>query len=899
MTTTNQQGRFTAPLPTGTIRLSRGSNTNDNQPKQIELPSFAALWDMIDTDRGATKGQQYICGPMAKGLNTSQPDKFRGEAHWRQAHLAVNSQFLRFDCDVIPKNMLDPLISSVDEYAGCSYTTSSHTPENPRARLIIALSRPAPRDECIRLGKAFERYLVSRGIMGVEFDRSVYRPEQQCYLPLEDADFIVHEGTVSLNIDELLASEFSRPEDDKGKKCTGIESAQTGFNTLPVDAQRELCEKIKAGLQAHKEVGKTNGYDSAEAKKIADDLSALGAGFNWCWKFNEQSLAAVIADLTKDDVNELDRGQWSARVMLAARFAPICSNDAERILEAVQTWSQGHKCYEGYKADGNNAPELTPHGGAGDPFKDFDDRWSEGERNAHVDNSPFKKLWFLSNIRIPVPQVLLADGSAFNLFEHTYLLELSTEKGLFGDTESTTKADAETAWQTRARIIEQIVNSYNERYFIATEGGRNFVYDEDSMDELNFSNLNRTNTTAFREIRRTQLVQLPTGGTNDNGKPEYQYIPEVELWWKSPKRRAYTGGLRLIPTGKCPSDVYNLWKGFGVDTTQGDASTILQFILGVVCNNSQQSFNYLMGWLAYGVQHPERQAEVAVVMRGGKGIGKGTLGKIMKRIYGTHALQITNVKHLTGNFNGHLRSTLLLFADEAFWAGDKAGESVLKGLVTESTLTIEQKGVDAYPVLNRIKILMASNSEWVVPASADERRFFVLDVSDERQGDHEYWTTINRAINSDECIGAFLSYLLDYNLNNFNIRTPPNTKGLDDQKLSSLDPINAVLFEALEAGELGVNSWPINNPLEYNCASFKSLAVEYCKTHKRHNYDIPNNSSIGKEIKKTFGNIRKRGQTIGKDRPWIYQFPALDEARGMFCSRHRLTAPPWGESDSV
>ena len=47
-------------------------------------------------------------------------------------------------------------------------------------------------------------------------------------------------------------------------------------------------------------------------------------------------------------------------------------------------------------------------------------------------------------------------------------------------------------------------------------------------------------------------------------------------------------------------------------------------------------------------------------------------------------MQIFNSKHLVGAFNGHLRNCLLLFADEAFWAGDKQGESVLKGMLTKT-----------------------------------------------------------------------------------------------------------------------------------------------------------------------------------------------------------------------
>ena len=81
------------------------------------------------------------------------------------------------------------------------------------------------------------------------------------------------------------------------------------------------------------------------------------------------------------------------------------------------------------------------------------------------------------------------------------------------------------------------------------------------------------------------------------------------------------------------------------------------------------------------------------MLRGKKGAGKGTLGQILIRLFHHHALPISNPLHLTGRFNGHLVDVVFLFVDEAFWAGDKAGEGVLKALVTEPTIPIEPKFV--------------------------------------------------------------------------------------------------------------------------------------------------------------------------------------------------------------
>ena len=74
----------------------------------------------------------------------------------------------------------------------------------------------------------------------------------------------------------------------------------------------------------------------------------------------------------------------------------------------------------------------------------------------------------------------------------------------------------------------------------------------------------------------------------------------------------------------------------------------------------------------------------------------------------------------------HMAHCSLLFADEAYWPGDKAGEGELKRLITEPTLVIEPKGVDSFQVRNSLHVIIAGNEEWLVPASGDERRFAVV-----------------------------------------------------------------------------------------------------------------------------------------------------------------------------
>lgn len=435
-------------------------------------------------------------------------------------------------------------------------------------------------------------------------------------------------------------------------------------------------------------------------------------------------------------------------------------------------------------------------------------------------------------------------------------------------------------------IIDTVVKRYNERFFVAPEGSGSYVFEEAWDYELNRSTLRRYRRAAFREVRDNRLVTIPT----QQGSKQ---VPDVDLWLKSPLRRTFEN-IALIPSGECPLDTYNLWRGFGVEAIEGDVTTILDFIEGVICSGNAEYSAYLIRWLAYAVQYSDRQAGVVPVLQGGKGIGKSTIGRVMVKIFGQHGLQITATRHLTGNFNAHLRSTLFLLADEAFYAGDPQGGAVLKGLVTEDYLSIEQKGIDVYQVRNRLKIMMCSNSEWVVPASSDERRYFCLTVSDKHRGDFDYWNRINAWIDNGGA-GAFLHYLLhDVDLTDFNIRAVPQTEALTHQKVQSLEPLPAFLFDALSEGAICGRCWDDVKGVEMPTALFMSGLTEYCQRHPRYRYNIPSARYVGLHLLEMTGATKC--QATGGSRARCYRFPDLSTARETFVSWLRLPSFDWAET---
>jgi hypothetical protein len=212
--------------------------------------------------------------------------------------------------------------------------------------------------------------------------------------------------------------------------------------------------------------------------------------------------------------------------------------------------------------------------------------------------------------------------------------------------------------------------------------------------------------------------------------------------------------------------------------------------------------DYNLRWAAWSFQHAGEQSEAAVVFRGKKGAGKGLWLGTLRRAFGPHGLHITQAAHLTGRFNHHLWTCVYVFADEAFWAGDKQGEAVLKSLITERPMMVEKKGVDSVQGLNRVKLGIASNLDWVVPASQDERRFAVTDNDNQyaigeapEEERKQYFSAISRELEEGGA-AAMLYDLLQMKLGDWHPREVPTTTGLMRQKKESLRG-NYQWFEAL------------------------------------------------------------------------------------------------------
>jgi hypothetical protein len=427
----------------------------------------------------------------------------------------------------------------------------------------------------------------------------------------------------------------------------------------------------------------------------------------------------------------------------------------------------------------------------------------------------------------------------------------------------------------REHCSDPLLSEMNRRHAVIGDlGGKCRVLSE-SFDE--FLGRPHVSYATFEDIRNRYSNRTP-----EQPDAEKKKLRTLGDWWLSHPRRRYYERVLFAP-GQDPPGCYNLWRGFACEARPGDCSLYLRHVRENICRGDERLYGYVTSWMARAVQMPGEPGQVALVMRGERGVGKGEFTKHFGSLFGRHFMPCTNPIHLVGQFNLHLRDTVVLFADEAFYAGDKRHEAVLKGLVTEELLTLEGKFLGTESGRNCLHIIMATNSDWVVPAGRHERRFLVLDVSSDKLQDGTFFGPLNEQMRAGGR-EALLHYLLSLDIASFNPRVVPGTEALQEQKEHSLSPEEEWWHSKLYSGEAAPGrGWPEWLTCEELALDFQSYVLGWGRGQRCSRVRL---TKLLERAGCRRGQLGRRVDSVGPDgrirsvdRPRVYMLPSIERAR--------------------
>jgi hypothetical protein len=445
-------------------------------------------------------------------------------------------------------------------------------------------------------------------------------------------------------------------------------------------------------------------------------------------------------------------------------------------------------------------------------------------------------------------------------------------------------------WFGKTSEVEEAVEELNETHaFVWMQSGSSIVMTEDTLD-------GRPHQRFSQPSEMSLLYPRPVAvGMKKNGDKILK--PLGSVWLTHPDRRFYRG-IELAPHGRGNPGFYNLWRGFSVEPKKGDYPLFKDHLMLVAGGNADHA-RYITAWMADTVQHPERPVGIALAFRGQQGTGKTTFAIWFGELFGPHFLHLDSEQHLLGRFNSHLHNIILLLADEAVWAGSKAGLGALKRMITEKTLNVEKKRVDIITVKNLLHMIVCSNEKWVVPVGFDNRRFAIFGTSPTRREDKAFFASVHDELFNRGGLSALLYDLLEFK-SDIRLHEIPETSDLLEQKSLSADEEEAWWLEKLHQGYLEALT-ASNGTIKYVWPAEirkDTQHSDYCafldKHHKGFRKPRATETQLGIFIKSRTP-LTDGGQTLFDDgRKRVWTVPALEECRAHWARANRWPADhPW------
>ena len=226
-------------------------------------------------------------------------------------------------------------------------------------------------------------------------------------------------------------------------------------------------------------------------------------------------------------------------------------------------------------------------------------------------------------------------------------------------------------------------------------------------------------------------------------------------------------------------------------------------VFRIWCQSTPELFDYVHNWLCSRVQRPWYRVDCALILRSEQGAGKGVIMDKLAEVLGKQYMsKPPSLEHITGNaFNKHFfYRSLVMFLDEAFYAGSKATKNQMKTKITEPYVVINEKHVPQYTIERFSSVVLASNEDHVINREVKSRRYLCLGLNNSYAGVHRdgseksaYFATILQVDPQILC-----NYMCSVNLEGWSGRDVPATVEGEQQAIQSMSMEDKFVLNVLE-----------------------------------------------------------------------------------------------------
>lgn len=375
------------------------------------------------------------------------------------------------------------------------------------------------------------------------------------------------------------------------------------------------------------------------------------------------------------------------------------------------------------------------------------------------------------------------------------------------------------------------VEEFNKYHFMLNDGTTYIAVDEQTGELQHYCKQAFTNRYEHFGMVEVDWAKRP--------------VMFILAWFRSSEKRRYSKLAMLPPPLLCPDNVYNTWTPFAgkLLLQRGvvpDPSAVSVFIahMSLMVSHDPECLKYTLDFYAQLIQQPGIVPGVALVYKSKPGSGKGVIMRLIHRLLGpSKSITTTKVKDVFGEFNEALENILVDFDDTDTAEMYKYSEP-LKHTITEGQWGTTIRRMYRKPETGvRVFARFICKGQGGVKVEEDDRRFLVLDVSNERVGDLEYGRQTDMLFQKEESVAAVYKFLEERDISSANLPKKPTTSSAISMNRVNIPPYVRLLHliavgptnddvagrERADGSVDTVSLRPVKQVIEVTSAAFSSL----------------------------------------------------------------------------
>ncbi len=330
----------------------------------------------------------------------------------------------------------------------------------------------------------------------------------------------------------------------------------------------------------------------------------------------------------------------------------------------------------------------------------------------------------------------------------------------------------------------------------------------------------------------------------------------ITTWLNDENIRRYIDFGVYPPPLTTPDKIYNLWTPFVMskytDEYIKDEEGLLEFLnhVKILCGNDEQSQDYIIKWLAQMFQYPAIKT-ICPTFISDEGSGKGTFLRFIGSLMGQKKILETTTpsRDVWGAFNTLMASSFFVNLNEMCKKEAQDAEGQIKGLITDSNLTINKKNQDPFVIQSYHRFLITTNKSDPINTKKGDRRNFIIRSSDEKAErtpeNIEYFDNLAKLYGSLRTQRTVYDYLMGIpDMDKFHTIPMPQTEYHNDMKEQTRDIYDRFVEQLMidnqdehkikyygeEQYQL-FKSWAYKNGFVYESSAVKmSLGIKRLKT---------------------------------------------------------------------